>query len=272
MSNTSLRILSAVVLIAFVVAAFVMGKWTMLALVWGAGVLCIDELLINFAKGKRNQFIYYYVMSFFTVIFVLANVYAGMLAFEIFTIIALVFNIFLIYYLFKVPQDLKLLKRITEHRPGNLPLLVILPLFSFGIHFKFEFWKESLVILLMVTYAMDTGAWFIGKNFGRRKLWPAVSPNKTVEGLIGGMCFASFFGSVAWWILFKDYRVDYSIIFAICGALSQIGDLIQSKIKREFQIKDSSQLIPGHGGVYDRIDSLIFLSPFFVIVVKYLQA
>jgi phosphatidate cytidylyltransferase len=123
---------------------------------------------------------------------------------------------------------------------------------------------------MMVTFSMDTGAWFFGRKFGKHKLWPAVSPNKTIEGLVGGMFLASIMGSLTWYLFFHQLKWESSVIFAICGAISQVGDLIQSKIKREFQIKDSSNLIPGHGGVYDRIDSLIFLSPFFVVVVKYL--
>jgi phosphatidate cytidylyltransferase len=139
------------------------------------------------------------------------------------------------------------------------------------MHFEVVDWRQVLVLLFVVTFGMDTGAWFFGKNFGKRKLWPEVSPNKTVEGLFGGMFTSALLGGVFWYIFFSDLSLIVIFIFALCGAISQVGDLIQSKIKREYAIKDSSALIPGHGGVYDRIDSLIFLSPFFIIVVRYLK-
>ena len=160
------------------------------------------------------------------------------------------------------------MKKSATKNPGLIPFLVILPLLSFGIHFESNQWRYVLSLLLIVTYSMDTGAWFFGKNFGKHKLWPAVSPKKTVEGLIGGMFFTAMCSTIAWNVLFPVFSWYYPLIFAFCGLISQIGDLVQSKLKREFEIKDSSNLIPGHGGVYDRIDSLIFLSPFFVIVVK----
>jgi phosphatidate cytidylyltransferase len=187
-----------------------------------------------------------------------------------FTIAAIFLNLFLVYYLFKIPLRDGFIKKWTIKNPGLLSIVAILPFLSFGIHFETDFWRQVLGILLIVTFSMDTGAWFFGKNFGKRKLWPEVSPKKTVEGLIGGMLVSASLGSLCWFYLFKSYQWNYSVIFAACGATSQIGDLVQSKIKREFGIKDSSNLIPGHGGIYDRIDSLIFLSPFFVIVVKYL--
>jgi phosphatidate cytidylyltransferase len=147
-------------------------------------------------------------------------------------------------------------------------VIAILPFISIGVFFETQDWKIVLMILLLVTFSMDTAAWFFGKNFGKRKLWPEVSPKKTIEGFWGGVITSAFVGTISWWIFFNQIKLYYFIVFAACAAISQAGDLVQSKIKREFGIKDSSNLIPGHGGVYDRIDSLIFLAPFFAVVVK----
>jgi phosphatidate cytidylyltransferase len=183
----------------------------------------------------------------------------------------LFFNIFLIFYLFKIPLKDGFIKKSTDKYPGLISAIAIFPLLSFGAHFETEHWRQVLGLLLVITISMDTGAWFFGKNFGKRKLWPEISPKKTLEGFYGGMLTSAILGSFTWAYLFNNYQWYYSVIFALCGAASQVGDLVQSKIKREFGIKDSSNLIPGHGGIYDRIDSLIFLSPFFVFVVKYLE-
>ena len=270
MSNTKQRVISAIVMAILVIAAVYFGKSTTLIAVLVASVLCIDELLINFAKLNRKEFIYKYVMVFFSLFFIAINGMNARVSLNVFTIAAILMNCFLIYYLFRVPLTDGFMKKSTEKNPSIMAVLVAVPMLSFGIHFESEAWRQILGMLLIVTYSMDTGAWFVGKNFGKHKLWPQVSPKKTVEGFIGGIVIAAICGSFAWHFFFGEFRWYYSVIFGLCGAMSQVGDLIQSKIKREFEIKDSSNLIPGHGGVYDRIDSLIFLSPFFVIVVKYL--
>jgi phosphatidate cytidylyltransferase len=269
-TNTQLRIISALVMALVVVSAVVAGKWASIALILIVGLMCIDELLVNFAKLNRKQFLYIYIQSFFAALFLAVNIFSAELSLIFFTALALIINCLLIVYLFKVPPSISFMKNAAVKQPGLLCSIVMLPILSIGIHIQNENWRQVMAILLIVTFSMDTGAWFVGKNFGKHKLWPAVSPKKTVEGLFGGMLSASIAGSIAWWLFFGQYRWDYSVIFAVCGLISQVGDLVQSKIKREFGIKDSSNLIPGHGGVYDRIDSLIFLSPFFVIVVKYL--
>lgn len=255
-----------------VVACVVAGKIPTLLLCMLVGVLCIDELLVNFAGMVRKDFLYRYIIFFFSLFFITINIiFVAKLSRGFFTMTAIFLNLFLVYYLFKIPLQDEFMKKSTLKSPGMLSIVGILPLLSFGIHFETEFWRQILALLLVVTFSMDTGAWFFGKNFGKRKLWPEVSPKKTVEGLIGGMVTSALSGSLCWYYFFNDYQWYYSVIFAVCGATSQVGDLVQSKIKREFKIKDSSNLIPGHGGIYDRIDSLIFLSPFFVIVVKYLE-
>ena len=270
MSNTKERIISAIVMALVVIAAVYFGRSTTLFVILIASILCIDELLVNFVKLTRKAFSYKYVIILFSLFFVIINGFKSPISLTVFTLASLVMNASLVYYLFKIPLASRFIKNNTEKNPAIIAMLVALPMLSFGIHFESQSWRQILGMLLIVTYSMDTGAWFIGKNFGKHKLWPSISPKKTIEGFIGGIIIAAVCGSIAWNGFFGEFKWYYSVIFAMCGAMSQVGDLIQSKIKREFEIKDSSNLIPGHGGVYDRIDSLIFLSPFFVIVVKYL--
>ena len=115
--------------------------------------------------------------------------------------------------------------------------------------------------------ATDTFALFIGKKFGKRKLIPSVSPNKTVAGSVGGFCCNIILVTVAGVVLvFADFYTGmpiyhYPILGAIIGVTAQIGDLTASAIKRYTGIKDFGKLIPGHGGILDRIDSYIFTIP-----------
>ena len=144
--------------------------------------------------------------------------------------------------------------------------IVLIPVMSLCSLTMYQKWISLFLALIIVNAGMDSGAWFCGKNWGKHKLWEKVSPKKTIEGLIGGMIIASSLGSIYWWLVFKEYQIIITIIFLVLGLCSQLGDLVQSKLKRQFEIKDSSSLIPGHGGVYDRVDSLIFIAPLFSLL------
>jgi phosphatidate cytidylyltransferase len=158
---------------------------------------------------------------------------------------------------------------VSKKAPFLAGLFIMLPMVSLTNTLHFGKWRILLAILLIVNFGMDTGAWFFGKNFGKHKLWEKVSPNKTIEGLIGGMFTSGILGTLAWAFWLQKPELLLFALFCLLGVLSQLGDLIQSKIKRQFKIKDSSSLIPGHGGVYDRIDSLLYSAPFFAVVLKY---
>ena len=117
------------------------------------------------------------------------------------------------------------------------------------------------LILLVSIWASDTFAYFIGKNFGRHKLAPQISPKKTVEGLAGSALGSLLIITVCHkWLGFSIYAALG--VGVVTGILGQAGDLMESACKRVFNIKDSSGLIPGHGGILDRIDSFIFTAPF----------
>lgn len=135
--------------------------------------------------------------------------------------------------------------------------------------------KESgnfLVWLIFISsWLSDTAAYYSGRFFGKRKLCPKVSPKKTVEGSIGGL-FGSVIGCLILGIIFQKYNINISLIHFIfiglvSGIFSQFGDLAASSIKRFSDVKDYSNLIPGHGGILDRFDSILFSS---VIVFYYL--
>lgn len=132
---------------------------------------------------------------------------------------------------------------------------------------RYEFDRLSMVLPFVIAWLTDTGAYFAGSMFGKHKLVPHISPKKTVEGAIGGIVLAMIGGVTYAWVM-NGYTTDagYALIFAVIGALgsviSQIGDLIASSVKRDCGKKDYGSILPGHGGIMDRFDSVIFVSPF----------
>lgn len=120
-----------------------------------------------------------------------------------------------------------------------------------------------LVLLSAVTAGSDTGAYVFGMNFGRHKLCPNVSPKKTIEGALGGLVCAIGFALFFRWLLLPQVGVAFVIIAAaILTGVSIVGDLTESVIKRGTNTKDSGTILAGHGGVLDRMDSILFAAPF----------
>jgi len=145
--------------------------------------------------------------------------------------------------------------------------LYVVVLFSYIILVrKLRYGNFIIWIIFITAWLSDTAAYFVGMRFGRNKLIPQVSPKKTVEGAIGGLL-----GSVAFNLIFGvvcsvgfDLSVNYFALIClalVAGVFSQLGDLAASCIKREYGIKDFSSLLPGHGGILDRFDSVLFVAP-----------
>lgn len=121
-----------------------------------------------------------------------------------------------------------------------------------------------IFFLLLVTWASDTGAYYVGTLYGRHRLAPTISPKKTVEGLVGGLISAVIVAYVARWWFFPDFSSLDCLILATLLTLTGLwGDLTESAMKRSVGIKDSGGILPGHGGMLDRLDSLLFTAPIF---------
>jgi phosphatidate cytidylyltransferase len=136
---------------------------------------------------------------------------------------------------------------------GTLSMTRLLPLGEWLIFF-----------LLLVTWASDTGAYLVGTLYGRHRLAPTISPKKTVEGLVGGLIAAIIAGYAArWWFLPDLSGLDCLILATLLTIAGLWGDLTESAMKRSVGMKDSGGILPGHGGMLDRLDSLLFTAPVF---------
>jgi phosphatidate cytidylyltransferase len=133
---------------------------------------------------------------------------------------------------------------------------------------------KILISILILIWANDTFAYLVGKNFGKNKLFPSVSPKKTIEGFAGGVVF-TIISSVLLSKFYIESNILYICVIAIIVSIfSTLGDLIQSKFKRVAGIKDSGKIMPGHGGILDRFDSIIFVIPFinlFYLILYYVS-
>lgn len=144
-----------------------------------------------------------------------------------------------------------------------LGLVYVAVLFSHaGLLHNLPSGRHWVFLVLFLVMASDSAAYFVGRSFGRRKLYEAISPKKTIEGSLGGLA-GGVLGVAAFKLLFfPELRVvDVAVLGLGVGAVSQLGDLFESMLKRSFNVKDSGTLIPGHGGLLDRMDSLLFAFP-----------
>jgi phosphatidate cytidylyltransferase len=126
-----------------------------------------------------------------------------------------------------------------------------------------------LLLTVFCVWATDSFALFAGKAFGKRKLAPKLSPGKTVEGALGGLAAALAFGALFGWMFVGSWKVGLAV-GAVAGVFGQMGDLFESALKRELEIKDFGALLPGHGGVLDRFDSLLFVAPLVALLLPVL--
>lgn len=130
--------------------------------------------------------------------------------------------------------------------------------------------RAWIFLTLLAVMLCDTFAYFVGSTLGKRKLYPAVSPNKSIEGGLGGLVGSVFAVSLAGFTFLPQIGiVDGVFIGLLLGVVGQIGDLFESLLKRACGVKDSGTIIPGHGGMLDRLDSLLFAFPVIYLIAKY---
>lgn len=155
--------------------------------------------------------------------------------------------------------------------------LYITVFMSFILLLRADYGRYAVLAVFMFAWITDTGAYFSGRFLGRHKLAPNLSPKKTVEGAIGGVVLSVVAGFVYIWALNKFFGITlgnntFFIAAAGVGAvLSELGDLVASAVKRQCGIKDFGRIFPGHGGLFDRFDSVVFIAPFVYMVFTLMQ-
>ncbi|RAK11120.1 phosphatidate cytidylyltransferase [Halanaerobium saccharolyticum] len=140
---------------------------------------------------------------------------------------------------------------------GGLSFAVFLRDINRGIFIN----TSALWLVLIATWLTDSGAYFVGKKFGKKAMAPVISPNKTVAGAVGGIFTTAIF-IIFVSIFLEVFNIYYFIFAFLFPAVAIMGDLFESCIKRSFKVKDTGTIIPGHGGILDRFDSFIFTAPF----------
>ncbi len=140
-------------------------------------------------------------------------------------------------------------------------LIVALP--AAAMCFLRHYSARAVLFLLLLVWVCDSCAYYFGRRFGRHRLAPVVSPKKSWEGSVAGLMGAAAFGGIAgtWWLLPELGAPTGALLGALASSAGQLGDLVESLWKRGGAVKDSGTFLPGHGGFYDRIDSLLFAGP-----------
>lgn len=270
------RVVSVLILLLIMIPLVVLSRVTRIIFFCFAGLLCAYEMCNRLTNAG-------YVCSLVADAFLLISVAAMLIAgrelsangqfLRVFVLfVAVTYGTFILSVLLKKPTGKDMMGTLSTLLYPGLPFTVLM--FIVGS----EIWAEALTMACVSTWICDSFALFVGKRFGKHKIAPAISPNKTVEGCVGGAVFAILSGVLSWFLIglyAKGFHASlyggilrHTLSLPVCcliallaSTLGQIGDLTESLVKRSLDIKDFSDLIPGHGGMMDRADSLMFSIP-----------
>ncbi|MEZ4794969.1 MAG: phosphatidate cytidylyltransferase [Flavobacteriaceae bacterium] len=264
MKELMVRGISGLLYITIIIFAMFASQELFLALFFILGLLTIHEFQ---RLVQLKSYLSYFLFSI--VLFFLSYKHFSTVVIDAYAITAVVVNLLLL-------SDLLFFHKIPIFEKKNYILLIFYLIAGFvflGLIPMREFFKPEIIAgIFILVWANDSCAYLVGKNFGKHKLLERVSPKKTVEGFLGGLVgsvIASLLIFKYWEAVGEIYTLWIWIGLAlIVAVLGTVGDLIQSKIKRQAGVKDSGILMPGHGGIYDRLDSVLYVSPFIYLVLE----
>ena len=265
------RTLSGIVFVSVLIFSILYSKISFIGLFFILMIFCLYE----FKKIIKVQSVFPYIIG--TLIFIYGNILnvedLPSLAIYEYVGVFLFLTIFITFasILFAKKEE------VISHL-GKIFLSVIYIVVPFTLMVQIPFLNSSfnyvnttILGVFILIWVNDTFAYFVGSNFGKNKLLERISPNKTIEGFIGGMVF-TFAASFLLATQFKTLSlIQWIVIAAIVSIFGVLGDLIESMFKRQAGVKDSSNFIPGHGGFLDRFDSVIFAAPFIFIYLQIVQ-
>ena len=257
------RLKSGIVLMAITIALLVYGGYPLFFVITGISLIGLFELYRTVGMEKTLPAVVGYISSIVIDILILDNYYEHLLMCLIFTLMVLMACYVIAFPKFDSNQMVMLF----------FGLIYVTVMLSFV--YKVRFVKDGILLVWLIfigAWGSDTCAYCVGKLIGKHKMPSKLSPNKTIEGCVGGIIGAALLGFIFAVIFFKDKNIwwELPIIGAASSVISQIGDLTASAIKRNHDIKDYGKLIPGHGGILDRFDSIIFTAPIVYYLVAYL--
>lgn len=271
MSKFLVRVLSGLVFVSILIFAILYSKFTFIALFFALMMVCLYEFT-TMIKVK-SPFPY--------VIGVLAFMYGNLSNIDFssskHTTEILGMVLFLAIFSTFVSSLFSKREAVVGHL-GKIFLSIVYIVVPFTLivripfmNSEFDYINTTILGVFILIWTSDSFAFLVGKNFGKHKLFERISPNKTIEGFIGGMVF-TFIGSYFISQTFTNLSLEQWLVIAgIVSIFGVLGDLIESMFKRNAKVKDSSNFIPGHGGFLDRFDSVIFAAPFIFIYLQLLQ-
>ncbi len=267
-SNTTTRIIVSVIAIPAIVLACYFGEYYFFAFVIGIGIISYYEFWL-FVKNKDiNANL---IIGIISVGVIITNSYKSFIGYY-----PLLITILLLLTIIELFRDKK--SAIINLGTSLLGILYFglfaSALLSIREMYQVDYTQGGLLIISIFAsiWICDTAAFFGGTALGKHKLFPRVSPNKSWEGAIFGLLFAVIAMVISKAIILDFLSwFDVITIGSIVGIIGQIGDLIESLFKRDAGVKDSSGLIPGHGGIFDRFDSLLYTAPALLLYIKYLS-